>query len=521
MEALYRRWRPQRFEEVVGQEGVVRTLRNALLLDRVAHAYLFAGPRGTGKTSTARILAKGVNCLDPDPARRPCDACEPCREIAEGRALDLIEIDAASNRGIDEIRQLRERILLAPARFRRKVYIIDEVHMLTPEAFNALLKTLEEPPAHALFILATTEPHRVPPTILSRCQRLDFRRIPPAQIAERLLEVARAEGIELTEEGAQLLARLAHGGVRDALSLLDQLAAYGDGRVDVRRIRQVLGLAEAAWVEDVLKALARREAGEVLAALEAAFQQGLAPRLLARQILEGLRLVLYARAGTEALRALGADPEEAGRLGQALEGVEARELVRWLRLFAEAEAALKGSEGDLIPLELAALEAMEPPARPRVRRVEARKAAASTPSGGGEGAQRPKGSPEGDLKGRWQEVIRRVRRFSPTLQALLRSGIPLGLEGDRLTVGFPYDFHRQKVSERENLRILEQVAARVFGLPELKVECVRTGGARKPQTNPEVRSSVRQDPLVRAAQNLFDARVVEILPPEEEPGEEG
>ncbi|MBI4300451.1 MAG: DNA polymerase III subunit gamma/tau, partial [Chloroflexi bacterium] len=222
-QVFYRKWRPSTFAEVVGQEPVTRTLRNALIEERLAHAYLFCGPRGTGKTSTARILAKAVNCLGPTVDREPCNTCSTCQAISEGRALDLIEIDAASNRGIDEIRDLREKVNYAPNEMRYKVYIIDEVHMLTEPAFNALLKTLEEPPRHTIFILATTEVHKIPATILSRCQRFDFRRLPLGAATDRLRHICAEEGIEAEVEALNLIARSATGSLRDAENLLQQL----------------------------------------------------------------------------------------------------------------------------------------------------------------------------------------------------------------------------------------------------------------------------------------------------------
>src|SRR5512141_1011135 len=223
-QALYRKWRPHLWDQVVGQEHVVTTLRNAVLASRVAHAYLFAGPRGTGKTTTARLLAKAVNCLDPDSANRPCDQCEYCQAVNQGRFLDLIEIDAASNTSVEDVRDLRDKINFSPNQGTYKVYIIDEVHMLSTAAFNALLKTLEEPPAHAIFILATTEVHKIPATVLSRCQRHEFRRIPVNDIIAQLGRLAEGEGIEVAPDALTLIARQSTGSLRDAISLLDQLA---------------------------------------------------------------------------------------------------------------------------------------------------------------------------------------------------------------------------------------------------------------------------------------------------------
>ncbi|MCA9847526.1 MAG: DNA polymerase III subunit gamma/tau, partial [Dehalococcoidia bacterium] len=239
-EVLYRKWRPRRFGDVAGQDPVTTTLRNAVAHGTPAHAYLFSGPRGTGKTSTGRILAKAVNCEAPE-GGEPCDRCPSCVSYDEGRAIDLIELDAASNRGIDEIRDLRESAGYAPAAGRYKVYLIDEVHMLTDAAFNALLKTLEEPPPHVIFILATTEPHKIPATILSRCQRFDLRRIPLEAVIGRLQTICDGEGFSIDPAGLELIAKQATGALRDAVNLLDQLVAYHGTSLDIEQVRSGLG----------------------------------------------------------------------------------------------------------------------------------------------------------------------------------------------------------------------------------------------------------------------------------------
>lgn len=307
--ALYREWRPRAFREVVGQEHITRTLVNSLKSGRVAHAYLFCGPRGTGKTSTAKVLARALNCLGPD-GIEPCGRCGNCLEIQEGTSMDVIEIDAASNRGIDEVRELRENIKFSPASGSKRVYIIDEVHMLTDPAFNALLKTLEEPPVHAVFILATTEPHRVPLTILSRCQRFDFHRISPAGMADRLRQVAAGAGIELEDGALELMVRAADGGLRDALSLLDQARSFGDGRVTAGDVHRILGTVREEVLENLYSLMAAGRAGECLALVGEISEGGADLRLFVRELTAYMRgLMLRALSGEDSPAGPGGPPE--------------------------------------------------------------------------------------------------------------------------------------------------------------------------------------------------------------------
>ena len=293
--ALYRKWRPQAFSELVGQEHVSRTLAQAVVGGRVGHAYLFSGPRGTGKTSTAKILAKALNC-EKGPTAEPCGACESCRRIADGTSMDVMEIDAASNRGIDEIRELRETVKFAPAMGRYKVYIIDEVHMLTSEAFNALLKTLEEPPPNVVFILATTELQKVPATIQSRCQRYDFKRIAAKDIEARLREVAEASGISADDAALALVAREADGGLRDALSTFDQCVSLAEGRVTETLVRDILGLIGRDSVVRILRALSAKDAKEALSAAADVFAEGKDAKQLVTEMIAQLRAAMVYRA---------------------------------------------------------------------------------------------------------------------------------------------------------------------------------------------------------------------------------
>ena len=286
---LARKYRPQTFADLVGQEQVSRTLKNALATGRVAHAYLFSGPRGVGKTTAARLLAMALSCLAEDVGQRPCGHCENCLEIQSGQAVDVIEVDGASNRGINEIRDLRETVKYRPAKSRYKVYIIDEVHALTKDAFNALLKTLEEPPDHVVFIFATTETHKVLPTILSRCQRYDFRRIRVEDIVGRLAKVAELEGIQAETEALEIIARQAEGGLRDSLSLMDQAIAAGGGTLSAEDVRRSLGLIDQALVRKAVRGCLDGQAAEALSALDEAYLRGYDFKDLGGKILEYIR----------------------------------------------------------------------------------------------------------------------------------------------------------------------------------------------------------------------------------------
>ena len=375
--ALYRKWRPQRFEDVVGQRGIVTALRNQIATGRVGHAYLFTGVRGTGKTTCAKIFAKAVNCLHPQNGD-PCGECEICKGIDNGSILDVVEMDAASNNGVDDIRDLRDETAYTPSACQYKVYIIDEVHMLSTAAFNALLKTLEEPPAHVIFILATTEIQKVPATILSRCQRYDFTRIGPEDIARRVEYIAGEEKLELTSDGAELIARLADGALRDALSILDTCAGV-TAKIDADVVRRMAGVTDRSYLFHISDALEAQDAAAALAQLAQLRQQSVDVKRLTEELIAHYRaLMLAALPGGQALLS-GVSPEEEALYLQKGPEMGQREAIRAIRTLGTALEHMTRGSDQRIELELALFSLSEPPQQMQAVTVQAAPARAAQP----------------------------------------------------------------------------------------------------------------------------------------------
>lgn len=357
-QSLYRKWRSQTFNDMVGQEAVVRTLKNALNSGKLAHAYLFTGPRGTGKTTTARLLAKTVNCEHPVDGE-PCNQCQQCREITAGNSFNVIEIDAASNRGIDNIRDLREKVMMPPSTGKYKVYVLDEAHMLTTEAFNALLKTLEEPPPYVIFVLATTDVHKMLPTVLSRCQRFDFKRFSTRQIVGHLNFVAGEEHIKLERSAAELIARAAAGGMRDALSLLDQVMAYAGTEITVAQVQAMLGVADPRAVQKFITSVAQLDSAAGLHLIHELSEAGADLRQVNIQIGEFWRGLMLAKAGADISVILDVTEDESREIKALIPLFALEELTELARIFAQNDMAQKSQGTPQLGLELALLQAID------------------------------------------------------------------------------------------------------------------------------------------------------------------
>ncbi len=493
--ALYRRFRAQRFAELVGQDPIVATLRRAVSGDRLAHAYLFVGPRGTGKTSTARILAKAINCTNLGADGEPCDACPACTSIREGRALDVIEIDAASHGAVEDARDLVMRALTSPSELRRRVYIIDEVHMLSTHAFNALLKLIEEPPDHVVFILATTDTHKVPATIISRTQRHDFRRLPETTIIGKLRRIVEVESAEADDDALALIARLADGGMRDAESLLDQVLAYADDRLTEPDVREAVGLADDAAIGDLVDAYV---AADAPAALDAVASLADAGRDLAQ---------VAAQAEADTRRRL---------LASAADPVAARRLAAILRTLAEAAGAGAREGRARLMLELLAVEPLPaaPIAMPAPQPVaEPARAPAPVVRPAAVAAEAPKPAPEPapaqpaaapamagasagleEIRAGWATV---VDRASPVIKPLLNECRPIARDGARLTLAFPEgrDFMRSRISQRAPQ--IEALLTDMFG-GAFAIQCVASNLELEPLTVEEAVGDPSEDPEARA-----------------------
>jgi DNA polymerase-3 subunit gamma/tau len=472
--SLYRRHRPGSFDEVVGQQHVVRTLRNAVEGGKVHHAYLFVGSRGTGKTSMAKILARSLNCERGGPTVTPCGECESCLTIAAGTSIDVIEMDAASNRSVDDVRDLRERVAYAPAGGHWKVYILDEAHMLTKEAWNAFLKTLEEPPPNTVFVLATTEAHKVMATIADRCQRFDFQRPTLEQITEVLDRVAAAESIQLDQGAAAMIARSAQGSFRDALGTLGQLVAFGGNEVGLDEVLEMLGAVDAELLFDAVEAVAAEDPKSVLLGVERMARSGRDPSQFARDLLAHLRHLLVVQTTGEIPGSFVVTATDAERLQAQAKAVSAATLVRTIDELADALTAVREGDDARMAVEIALLKAARPDLDPspegllrRIERLEKQLAGKAVPAAPVEdvapaedlteqGAEEESPAAKGPIDFEeivrvWPSVLEKLGERAPALAATFEGARPVGLDEEGLKIGFPADktFNKKKAESPE------------------------------------------------------------------------
>lgn len=528
-QALYRKWRPKTWDEVVGQEHIVQTLRNAIAGNRVGHAYLFSGPRGTGKTTTARLLAKAVNCLAPNGQDKPCDACENCLAVDEGSFLDLIEIDAASNTSVDDVRDLRDKINYSPNKGKYKVYIIDEVHMLSTAAFNAILKTLEEPPDHAIFILATTEIHKIPATVLSRCQRYEFRKLSVPVISGLLQKKALEEGFEIDPPVLTLIARQATGSLRDGISLLDQLASTSQ-HITLELAESVLGTAAGQHVIRLVDALAEHDLSTGLTQIQQSLDTGSDPRQYARQMVDYLRNLLFIQVGdanlveatkeqvevmaaqarhfsqAELLSAVSEFTTAAGdtrasswQPGLALEMA----LVRYLtpeETVSQASVRLAAAASPVAPQASTALkqnpvEVTAPPGREATLEATVREPVEDSPETGNDFDR---------VQQNWKKIAETIRKYSPATQGLTNSARLTGIQDGCLTLGFASDILKNKMESNDHREITRRAIREVTGV-DLPIRCEVIG---EKSTTP--RKGTTTDSLVNSVMNEFGGQIKEI-----------
>ena len=560
-----RKYRPQTFDDLVGQTHVVRTLKNAIEQKRLAHAYLFVGPRGTGKTSTARILAKALNCIK-GPTVTPCGVCDNCKEISGGNSLDVLELDAASNRGIDDVRELRDNVRYAPAKGKYKIYIIDEVHMLTKEAANALLKTLEEPPQHVIFCLATTEPEKLPITILSRCQRFDLHRIPANLIAQHLQFIAEKEKVKLEPSAAHAIARGADGGLRDAESMLDQLVAFCGETIAESDVLNVFGFTSEQTVAEFTERILRGQTAEALAVLDEQMAAGKEMMTLMSDLIMHLRDLLVFKVKPDAL-AEEAGPELQSSLGEEAALIETDRLLELIEQFAEAEGRMKWAPNKKLHFEVAVIKAIqtlgqvtltdvienltalrgggETPARstpPQTQRsspkpapekksmaasvsnLDPGKPAIASPGSAPQGASHVDNT-ESDMSVVWSKVVQLASTRRPLIKTWIDSATLLGTEGRQVLLGFPPDEKTvmESILRPSNLSFLEGLLRELTGTDwRLQLSLVEGLVAAVPRHEPPPESdrpkskpdesfdSFKDDPLIRAALEIFKGEIKSV-----------
>ncbi|MCB9458864.1 MAG: DNA polymerase III subunit gamma/tau [Anaerolineaceae bacterium] len=522
-QALYLKYRPLTFEDVVGQEHVNRTLRNSLKTGRIRHAYLFSGPRGTGKTTSARLLAKAVNCQNEDPGVRPCNECDHCLAVNEGRYLDLIEIDAASHTGVDDVRELRDRIAFSPAEGKYKVYIIDEVHRFSGNAFDALLKTLEEPPDHAIFILATTEIDKVPATIKSRCLPFEFRRFTMKEVVDRLSLIVENEGLKVEREALELIAREGTGIMRDSISLLDQIVADPDEVITLELTQRILGTASARAVRDLMVALIEQDVARGLHIINGAIDSGSDPKQFGKQVVEHLRSIMLAQTASADLLEASADDRQ--MFAQQAASIDRSALLRAIRAFNDAVNGDVGGWQPQLSLELAYIESLQAPVEPMVpmsapvaqqqRPASAQPAQESGPAYVPPEPTQPGAPPvipASEVRSNWVKAQRLIFQHAPqageqvaNLPNLMEHVQVQSVEGNFVVLAASNRFYLEKLRDQTRTNWIQRALSRVNGI-ELLVRYVLADDAnREPSPSPDL----DDDPLVDFAVNELGGTIQE------------
>ncbi|OGX18516.1 MAG: DNA polymerase III, subunit gamma and tau [Omnitrophica WOR_2 bacterium RBG_13_44_8b] len=513
------KWRPRDFDEIIGQPAIVSTLKNAIQGNRLAHAYLFAGPRGVGKTSTARILAKALNCKA-GPTIKPCLKCSSCMEISEGRSLDVIEIDGASNRGIDEIRVLRENVKFSPTAGKFKIYIIDEVHMLTTEAFNALLKTLEEPPEFVKFIFATTQPHKVIPTILSRCQRFDFRRIPALEISAQLERIAASEKIEVDKEVLFTIAKSSDGSLRDAESILDQLIAFSLQKISLKDVISVLGLVEQEALFAITDKIISKDARGALGLLNALIDEGKDIGVFLSGMVEHFRNLMIAKVTRGDSKLIDLPLEVCEKLLKQSESFSLEEIFAAFNVLIATQEMTKRLDSLRIPLEISLIrlahgrrppagkDETQKPGEDLKRQIPAEQLPKAKPIVEQHGAEHDKKENENTLisldsiRGAWQNIIDNLGKIKMSLATYLSEGEPLKLQGSALTISFPknYSLHKESLEKKDNKAIIEKIFFELFNT-DFRLNFILSQEVKD-------RQNETNNTFIKSALEMFNGRVI-------------
>lgn len=510
------KWRPKNFDEIIGQSHIVSTLKNAIQKNRIASAYLFAGPRGVGKTSTARILAKALNCKT-GPTIKPCLSCTTCIEIVEGRSLDVIEIDGASNRGIDEIRVLRENVKFSPSAGKFKIYIIDEVHMLTTEAFNALLKTLEEPPGFVKFIFATTQPHKVIPTILSRCQRFDFRRITVLEIAAQLERIIVSENIKVDKEVLFAIAKASDGSLRDAESVLDQLVSFSEEKISLKDVVSVLGLVEQEVLFEITDKIIQKDAKAVLGLLNNLIDGGKDIGVFLANLIEHFRNLMIAKVTKGDAKLVDLPLEICERLLRQSELLSLEEIFSAFNILVSAQEMSKRLNSLRIPLEVNLIrlahdtrgsitlihqekhpqEIKQPPVKDKSPQEAAQRQDAKI-----ELTDAPQSISLDKIKDAWQNIINNLGRIKMSVATYLNEGEPIKVQGSTVVISFPknYSLHKESLERHENRALIEKSLSELFNV-NLKVNFILSAQNLQKEDS-------EKNPFVKSALEMFEGRVI-------------